>query len=237
MVRYTLKAAGLRPYHRPRKPRLTAQQKQERLVWAKKYQHLSSVNIVHVDEKHWKPYAPGNRKNDVVWAHSPEQVPAMEVVAQGPEFHTVGAMSRHGVFALQFYEGSMTAVKYQEIVAKAIIPEMKRRFGDEAAVLMHDRASSHTASSTHGMLQRELPEGSSFVEFPARSPDLNSVDTLWAQVMAKVQARMFSTMQGFKKIIREEWNKVKDETCQKLMDGFRNRVKAVVKAGGAHTIY
>jgi transposase len=234
-VQRILKMEELKSYYRPLKPRLTLQHKQKRLAWAKENTNLEGANVVMVDEKHWKPYAPGNRKNDVVWAYTPEQVPALEVQEQGPEFHTVGAMSVDGVFPLVFYEGSLNAAKYQEILAKRVLPEAKDRFGDEGYELLHDKASSHTAKSTRHFLEEQLPDSCSFSEFPPHSPDLNLVDTLWAQVLYRVQGRNFKSMRGLKKIIREEWNNVEDETCQKLADGFQDRIRNADKARGAHT--
>lgn len=236
-VHRILTQAALRAYHRPRKPTLSEEHQRKRLAWAKENKNLQSANIVVVDEKHWKPFAPGNRKNDVVWAYSPEQVPVLEAQSQGPEFHTVGAMSRHGVFPLVFYEGSMNAAKYQEILDRHILPAAQEVFGDQGYVLLHDLSTSHTSKSTRKFLQEALPESCSFKEFPPHSPDIDLVDTLWAQVLWRVQGRKWRTMRGYKTIIDEEWNNVKNETCEKLCDGLKERLAAIRKARGAHTVY
>ena len=76
-------------------------------------------------------------------------------------------------------------------------------------------------------------------DWPAQAPDLNPIEHLWANLKHKLN-RYETAPNGILELwgrTEAEWNKIKSETCQKLIESMPNRLKAVLRAKVRWTKY
>jgi hypothetical protein len=96
---------------------------------------------------------------------------------------------------------------------------------------VHDGARPHKGATT-GIKNAGvtlLP-----MEWPARSPDLNPIETVWARVQRNVDCHRCTSAAGLKKAWLAEWNAIPQTELDALVEGFEARMKEVVKKNGAH---
>ena len=78
------------------------------------------------------------------------EVPGKEVERWGLAVNTWAGFSSRGKTKLTFYEGTLDAPAYQDILQKKLLPAAQEWFEDENEgwELRQDKASCHTAKST-----------------------------------------------------------------------------------------
>ena len=80
-----------------------------------------------------------------------------------------------------------------------------------------------------------LPTFISAQEWPPYSPDLNPMDySMWSILESKVCATPHKSLNSLKLSLEREWAKISDDTLRKIVEKFRERLKAVVKAKGGY---
>ena len=72
---------------------------------------------------------------------------------------------------------------------------------------------------------------------PCQSPDINSIENLWAYLDGKVREHNISSKACLKKILEEEWYKIPPEKCRSLVQLMPRHLEAVVSNKGNHTKY
>ena len=76
--------------------------------------------------------------------------------------------------------------------------------------------------------------------WPALSPDLNPIETLWNRIKDILEDLDSETHRSYPRLraaIVEAWNKVTDEEIRDLVRTMHDRCQAVIDAGGWHTKY
>ena len=82
-------------------------------------------------------------------------------------------------------------------------------------------------------------EGIERMVWPAKSPDLNPLEHLWAHLKYRVDRRIkpTTTLLGLERILRREWQAIDQGRIRRLVNSMRRRCLAVIAAGGGHTRY
>lgn len=83
-VHRTFKRHGLHPYHRRKQQKLLPRHKQQRVSFARKYKDHNWETTLMTDETEFELNPTWNPKNDVIWAHSPEEVPPIDRESYSP---------------------------------------------------------------------------------------------------------------------------------------------------------
>jgi transposase len=100
-------------------------------------------------------------------------------------------------------------------------------------VLQQDGAKAHTAKRTLAYLGRK---GVALLEsWPARSPDLNPIETLWAILQRRVSKRFPTTYQELVVAVEAELRQLRDnelDSVTRLCATFRTRCRDVAAKGG-----
>lgn len=95
---------------------------------------------------------------------------------------------------------------------------------------IQDGAKAHTAKLTKKYLS---DAGIDFVEdWPARSPDLNPIENLWAILAAKVSAMGPRREEDLQKFIIKAWNDISMQLVNTLVSSFQQRLREVIAAKG-----
>jgi inhibitor of nuclear factor kappa-B kinase subunit alpha len=229
-----LRRHGLKPFHRPRQMKLTYKHKDQRLAFCRLQKKRDWSLVVFSDEKKFELYANPNSKNDIVWAFSRDQVPGYDLLQGGPSVMVWAAISSRGKFPMHVVQGSMNAQKYHEILTKSMLPRARELYGVANWCFQQDGCTSHTARATQVFLASECPEFLDKKTWPARSPDLNPMDNLWAFMQEAVRARRPRSQAGFRKVVLQEWDKVPDMTIENLIASVPKRIRLCIVAEGGH---
>ncbi len=101
-------------------------------------------------------------------------------------------------------------------------------------VLMQDGAPGHSAEYT---LQELRDRNVTVISWPAYSPDLNPIETLWNRIKDTLQARYPDKMtyDQLRAAVKEVWDEIPDDEVRALIRTMRQRCEAVIEANGLHT--
>ena len=102
-------------------------------------------------------------------------------------------------------------------------------FPDGLYYLQHDRAPAHASTSTSNCLE-ELAIPS--IPWPAKSPDLNLIENIWALMKNSVEKRNPSSKNQLKECIQTAWNEIPLETITNLYASMRSRLERVIAVQG-----
>lgn len=235
---------GLKPYKLQKVHGLSAAQKEKRLVRCKRLLRRSEKNrvnsIVFSDEKIFTVEEKLNKQNDRIYAASVEDIPEeMRTVPhfQSPSsFMVWAAVSAQGKFPLVFVKRGVkvNGNYYQrEILQKIVKPAGKRIFKNQQWTFQQDSAPAHSAKINQTWCEVNLPDFINSSEWPPSSPDLNPLDySIWGILEAKVNATKYHRLNSLKRAVQREWKKLPMGMVRSVIDLWRPRLRACVKANG-----
>jgi transposase len=108
-------------------------------------------------------------------------------------------------------------------------------------IFMQDRAPGHSARYTIDELWQR---GISPIFWPPFSPDLNPIETVWDWIKDYIELHYPDLPTGkqrtydeLRQIVAEAWDAVPTQLLADLIDGMKERCKAVIAARGGYTKY
>jgi len=126
------------------------------------------------------------------------------------------------------------SIDHQVYIDKCLAPmlvELRRKGrSPQEIVFMQDGATCHK----HGKVMAWLKDNNIAVlgPWPARSPDLNPIENLWAVLAKRVSDRGPIDEAGLAEFVRAEWKKLSQQTVDNFVLSFRGRLRACRDAGG-----
>lgn len=240
-VRRVLHNHSLFPYKRSKQPRLTAAQKTKRVRFAREYRNHDWENTLMTDESDFNLFAATNPQNDRIWHDDPDQVPPQELVNHASGVKVWAGVSATGRTSLHFYEGTLGADRYLEILEERL-PEMEAAMeDDEEWCFQHDGASAHKAKVTNAWLEDHVPShivsgtGPAGKGWPGNSPDLNWIENVWAWMDAQLEEKPPQTTLALKRRLKKIWKDMPQDMLAKMAAGMDQRLKDVIAKGGDFT--
>ena len=88
-----------------------------------------------------------------------------------------GSFSDSAVGYLVPIEGMMNSDKYNDVIEKKVVPDMKRAFPDGGGIFQHDLTPCHSSKKVKTVFRKHKL---SVLEWPGTSSDLNPIENLWA---------------------------------------------------------
>lgn len=247
-VRRRLAERGLTAHRPANGPKLTTAHRQARLQFAR--EHLNWTidqwkTVLFSDECRICLY--GNDGRGRVYRRPGErfaQCCISERVAYGGGSCMVwGGISLEAKTALVFLVGAnsnpgaggLTSERYiNEVLEEHVVPYAG--YVGENFLFMHDNARPHTAAIVQQYLQEV---GIPVMEWPARSPDMNPIEHMWAELKRRIRARTTppSDLQELQVVVREEWDAIPQDFVFRLIRSMKNRMREVIRARGGNTSY
>ena len=101
---------------------------------------------------------------------------------------------------------------------------------------MQDGASDHAAAST---LQELAERDVRVIWWPAFSPDLNPIETVWNKMKDWIQNNYEKNLSydQLRDAMTAAWEQISEQFLDELMDSMPARCEAVILADGMHTRY
>lgn len=224
-IRADLKALGYKAFVRPYCGEYRPGDESNRLCKVKPLEKLEPTQVLYTDEKIFDTNYHGNR---TVYAKSREKV-APRMRAQR---YNVASIHVWGVIGHNFQRyyvlppGRMDAQRYiDEVLKKLPLAELQRK---GFKYFQQDGARCHTAAITKDYVVRRMKMNN--VDWPARSPDLNPVETVWALMKAKIGRHRPVTQEELMKALQE--CKLPIGTINKLIRGTKKRYQECIRKRG-----
>jgi len=134
--------------------------------------------------------------------------------------------------------GTMTALRYIEVLKKYFIPFYRRmvcKYGPEV-VMQEDNASWHKAGAVRKFLAKQNVK---YLSWPPQSPDLTPIENLWKQIKGRIGHREQrpKNIKEMEQALREVWPQITPESLLTLNNSMPRRLDAVIKNKGGSTKY
>lgn len=216
---------------------------QERLEFCEKF--LDAVrdsetfleNVLFTDEAMFELNPSFNRQNCRFWG-SERPANSSFVVKQFPKKLMVWiGFSKHVIVGPYFFDTSVNADSYLDMICNFVIPELKRRRKYSSTIFQQDGATPHTAKKTIEYLNKMFPNrlisrGTSF-GWPGYSPDLSPVDfSFWGYVKAAVCGRSYSDIDSLKTAITDFVATCSSEYFANCVDNMTTRCQLCLENDG-----
>ena len=146
-----------------------------------------------------------------------------------------GGISTEGRTELVIIRGGLTGQRYVNEVLQLQVRPYHAAIGQDF-ILMDDNAPPHRAAVTDAYLEGEAIER---MDWPARSPDLNPLENLWAHLKIQVSRHVQrnTTVADLEQIIVRQWNRTDQNYISNLIHSMRHRCIATIRAEGGPTKY
>ncbi|KAL3656640.1 hypothetical protein V7S43_019105 [Phytophthora oleae] len=140
------------------------------------------------------------------------------------------AFGYKGKSELAVLEGRQNSGHYIYTVSEHLLPFDYKNYGTDL-VFMQDNASIHASYETTSFFE---DIGMQLLDWPARSPDLNPIENVWAILARKVYShdKQYNFIPDLTAAIMEVWESVTMAELHVLMDSMPARCFKVACAGG-----
>ena len=249
--RYLTQNLKVRPYKRPKQPKLSAKQRENRLNFCLEKQNWTVAdwrNIFWSDESSFELFHPTNRQNDRIWASNSSNIIPQETVKFPPKLMVWGMMNFRAISKLHFIAPKQTvntAYYIDEILSKSCLDTLNRtkNYGSimerkmvqnmSKAVFMQDGAPAHTSKKTQSWCKENLANFWDKTQWHGNSPDLNQIENLWGYLQQELdKMEPAKTISHLKVQLESTWATLKPSFLQALVDGMPERVKTCIKLDG-----
>lgn len=243
-IKKALNKRGMKRHVALRKPKLSDENKRARLEWCLTRQHWGPEDWSRVlwSDETW--ISTGKHRKTRVWRFSDEALNDSYLVDKIKKkswmfwgcFH--GSTQGPHLFWDRKNWGTITEQSYCLFVVLIIANYIaeQRRLGNPL-FFMQDNALGHAAKGTIALLE-EL--GVSKIPWPANSPDLNPIETLWNIMkdwIAKYYPDYTASLKRTQEAVEAAWRAIGAETMAKLIEEMPQRIQAVIAAQGGHIPY
>ncbi|KAF7646122.1 hypothetical protein LDENG_00193360 [Lucifuga dentata] len=115
----------------------------------------------------------------------------------------------------------MESIKYQEILGENVMLSVRKLKLGRHWTFQQDNYPKHASKS----------------KWLSQSPDLNPIENLWWDLKKAVEACKPKNINELEAIAHEEWAKIPEERCQKLVSGYASHLQQVITAKGCSAKY
>lgn len=212
---------GLCCKKRPNGPQRFLQDASKRLEYAEQklpFARKFKKRVRFVDEKIFDSLD----SDRYAYVEDDEPAPARERERFGPRVHAFAMIGFGFKFLHMFGENEkVNAEVYRRDCIEPNLQELRKKW------LLQDGAGCHEA-----IVEWLKENGVSIVEHPARSPDCNPVEKLWAILARKVSAYGPLTHAELRRYIRAEFDAIPQSTINSLCCHWPDMLEAVISAKG-----
>lgn len=231
------KKLKLKPYHVGKIIHIPEKTKKRRLEFAIKNKSREWSTVLFCDETSIELQPCINSKNNIQYATSRDQVIPCQTFKHPLKVHVAAGISWYGKTDVFIFTENMNADLYIQILKNTIIPCANNIFGGLEWTLLQDNDPKHKSKKVASFLSSQNINFIKSNEWPSYSPDLNVIENIWSILKERISKRNPKTKATLIKCIKEEWNKIDEETIKRTIDSMKNRLELVIKGNGEKTKY
>lgn len=209
-----LDALGYVCRKRPRRPPFSPEDKHKRFQFARQHKGMDPKKLVFVDEKMFDTNDHGELTE---WVKRGERPTTRAKSAFPVKVHVFGAIG-YDFRMLIFLEGSIDSKAYCEQVLTKLVPELNKK----KLTLVQDGCRVHTSKETSAFLGQR--KASVLTGWPARSPDLNPIEEMWADLSRLVSKEGPKNKDDLREYVEKMWKDYPIEAINKLVISFTGRL-------------
>lgn len=195
------------------------------------------------DEAHFHLSGYVNKQN---WRHWGSENPHLAIATPAhPKRVTVWCAMSSAIIGPIFIEGNVTSQKYQELLERNFLPQIRRRHLVQDYWFQQDGAGPHRTvdvlQSLSTMFNGHIigldcdRVTDSGLEWPPYSPDVNPCDYfLWGHIKDRVYRTSPATLEDLKIAITQEVTAIGSEVLKRVIQNFESRVYNLVVSKGKH---
>ena len=137
----------------------------------------------------------------------------------------------------------MKSEEYVEILDQIFLPSIKAVYGDQYGNLQENVNVIEDNSGVHttGIVQQWYAEQPFInrLNLPPRSPELNVIENVWAEMVRNWRPSMARTHQELMVRVEEAWEEIRnDKTYLQILTGsMPRRLQKLIDVGGANIHY
>jgi hypothetical protein len=152
----------------------------------------------------------------------------------GGSIMVFGAFCAAGKSKLFVLVGRQAPRHYIWTVSDCVLPFAHLHYGHDF-LYQQDNSSIHMSRETRQFLAEQ---NVSLMEWPARSPDLNPIENVWAAMSREIYAdcKQYNTVQELKTAVMAAWENITPDLIAKLVASMPNRCIEVIQKQGARRI-
>jgi hypothetical protein len=237
-IKNALERRGYRRYVARRKPVISEENKRERLQFALEHVDWSQEqwsSILWTDEtwvtgiRHRKQYVTRKRDEEL------DPTCVLDKISRPKGWMFWGCFAGNEKGPGIFWEkewGSINSESYCERIVPLIHGWLRLR---PRLRLMQDNAKPHIARMT---TQELIERGVVIIRWPAYSPDLNPIETVWNWMKDWIEREYGEqkwTYDVLRQAVIQAWNAITTEQLNELVTSMRQRCLDVIAASGGHT--
>ena len=146
-------------------------------------------------------------------------------------------MSWDGIGYACRMDGRMDGDLYIQILEDELMLSIKHLGKTPSQVIFQqDNDPKHTCKKARDWFKNHQIN---VMPWPAQSPDLNPIECLWQHLKRKLgeYEKAPSGVLELWERVEKEWNAIRKEVCQNLIESMPRRIEAVLKAKGGYTKY
>jgi hypothetical protein len=226
--------AGLKSFHREKKPSLTVKNEETRLVLAKSTTGFNFRSLVCIDEFTTDLQGSINMHNMQYRAFSKDEVPSIPTSKSSISESRMAVLTPKGGLPLIRVKTNPDQYEMQRIM-ETVIPLINGKMGEEYCVL-HDNSPGWAADSTQQFIAERVPAMFSREQYPGNSPDFNIAEHPIGQLKEAISRANLKTRAELCAFMDAKWAEITtEEKVLHLLDTYPQRMADCIARNGGMT--
>ena len=230
-VRRRLNEQGLHKLQPLKKPLLSDTHRLNRLKWAKNNKKTDWTKIIFTDETTISLFG----KPKKVWRQKGEIV-KVPTVKHSIQVHIWDIFHRKALGIFTALQTILMLNYYVKFIRKHYYLLLKKFLGKMIIVGNYRRIMILSIGLKKAEKWREENQVRR-ISWAAQSPDLNSIENVWAVLKANISNYELNSIKELIKIIKREWKKLDSSFSKNLIISMKNRISLVLSNEGNHILY
>jgi hypothetical protein len=145
-----------------------------------------------------------------------------------------GCFGGNSVGDLIKIDGIMKKEQYLEILKNHGVSSGTRIIS-RGFVFQEDNDPKHSSALCRDFIKKKQNQKAiKIMEWPPQSPDLFPIELLWEELDREVRKHVITSKNNLWAVLQESWDRISEETLNKLINRLPRICKAVIKSKGNH---